>query len=555
MEKVTLKHALLNAVQYNGKADAKSVLGKVLAERPEFQRDVETVLEKIEETVRYVNSLSIEEQRKLLGEMGVKIEAEKKPKKEIELPPLSSAVAGKVVFRLAPFPSGPLHIGNARMVVLNSEYAKKYNGKLLLVYDDTIGSEEKMLDPEGYKLIKEGIDWLGIKVDETFYKSDRMSFFYEYAEMLIKKGKAYVCLCPAEELRENRRMGKACDHRSQSESDNLGKWKAMLKGEYKAGQATLRLKTDMKHSNPAFRDRVLLRISGRKHPRVGTKYKVWPMLEYSWAVDDYLLGVTHIIRGKDLVMEDMMEDYIWKQLGWKGPHFIHYGLLRLKEAKLSKSKARIAIKEKRLTGWDDPRTWSLQSLRKRGIQPEAVRKFIIKMGLSQADVSVPAEILYAENRKIIDSVANRYHAVLNPVKISIVGGPKTKTSEIPLHPDFKKRGVRKVPVDLGEVYIEKEDLNHHSRKEIGLMGLFSVKLGHKAKFLSKGIKFESPKIQWVSKQHAQIKIVMPDGSVKSGLCEPAIKKAKVGDLVQLVRIGFCRVDKTDKDIILYSAHK
>lgn len=553
MEKVTLKHALLNAVQYDGKADAKAVLGKVLAERPEFQKDVKSVLEKIEETVRYVNSLGADEQRRLLGEIGAKVE--KKPKRKIGLPPLADAVPGKAVFRLAPYPSGPLHIGNARMVILNSEYAKKYNGKLLLVYDDTIGSEEKQLDPDGYKLIKEGLDWLGIKADKIFYKSNRLPLFYKYAEMLIKKNKAYVCLCSAGKLRESRKAGVECMHRSQSVKENLEKWKGMLKGKYKAGQATLRLKTDMKHQNPAFRDRVLLRISDREHPRAGKKYKVWPMLEYSWAVDDYLLGVTHIIRGKDLVMEDLMEDFIWNQLGWRGSHFIHYGLLRLEEAKLSKSKARIAIKEKRLTGWDDPRTWSLQSLRKRGIQPEAIRKFIIRMGLSLADVSVPAEILYSENRKIIDPVANRYHAVLSPVKISVLSAPKIKISEISLHPDFKRRGVRKLPVDLNEIYVEKDDLKNHSKKEVGLIGLFSVKLGRKAKFLTKGMKFESPKIQWVSKRNTKIKIVMPDGSIKSGLCEPAIRRVKSGALVQLVRVGFCRVDKTGKDIILYLAHK
>src|SRR3989304_413678 len=165
--------------------------------------------------------------------------------------------------------------------------------------------------------------------------------------------------------------GIECSHRNQSVIENLKKWNGMLSGKYREGGAVLRLKTDMKYPNPAFRDRVLLRVVGREHPRVGKKYRVWPMLEFSWKPDDHLLGITHILRGKDLAMEDMMEEFIWSKLGIKKPEFIHYGMLSIKEAKLSKTGTRIAIEKGEYSGWDDPRTWSLQSLRKRGIRPDA----------------------------------------------------------------------------------------------------------------------------------------------------------------------------------------
>lgn len=559
LEKLALKHALLNAVQHDGKANVNAVLGKVVSEDPTLKENIKDIIEVVKSVVKKVNSMSLAEQKKKLKKF--KIKPKKKVVKKRELSPLPKAVKGKVVMRLAPFPSGPLHIGNARMVVLNDEYVKRYNGKLILFFDDTIGSEEKFVVPEGYELIKDGLDWLDVKYHEVKYKSDRMQLFYKYAEMMIKKKLAYVCLCPAEELRKNRRDGVECAHRGQCVEENLKLWKDMLDRKLKKGEASVRLKTDMKHPNPAFRDRVLLRISTREHPRVSTKYYVWPMLEFSWAVDDIELSVTHILRGKDLVMEDLMELYIWDKLKvpkTKVPEFLHYGMLKLKEAKLSKSKARAAIEAGALSGWEDPRTWSLQSLRKRGIQPQAVRNFIIHMGMSLADISMPAEILYAENRKLIDSEANRYFAVLEPIKILIEAVKKPEDKKVttgPLHPDFPSRGDRKIPVNFSEIYVEKADYEKYKNKEVGLMNLFSIKLNHKSKFLSETIKMKSPKIHWVSDPNVKIKIMMPDGSAKEVLAEPDIKNVKTGDIIQLVRTGFCRAEREGKDIVLYFAHK
>jgi len=554
LKKIVLKHVIINASQHDGRADTKAVLGKVIAEAPALKTDIKNVMKIINSSVAEVNSWSTTKLKKEFDKL--KIKPRKKRKEKGELPPLPKAVKGKAVMRLAPFPSGPLHIGNARMVILNDEYVKRYGGKLLLVYDDTIGSVEKRLAPEGYTLIKDGLDWLGVKVHKVLYKSDRMLIFYKYAETMLKKGFAYVCFCSVEELRSGRRTGTACTHRSQTPEENLRLWKGILDGKYKEGEATVRLKTDMKHPDPAFRDRVLLRISNRKHPRVENKYRVWPMLEYSWAIDDHELNMTHILRGKDLVMEDLMEIFIWEKMGWKKLEFLHYGMLKLEEAKLSKSKARAAIEAGVLTGWDDPRTWSLQSLRKRGIQPEAVRNFIIHMGMSLADVTIPAEILYSENRKLIDEKAHRYFAVLDPFRISVnLAKSKKKYATAPLHPDFPRRGKRKIPVVPNEIYIEKGDYEKFNGKEVGLINLFSAKLDKDSKFVSEKIKMESPKIHWVSEPNVKIKIIMPNGEVKSALAEPDIRKAKVDDLIQLVRTGFCRVDKSKKDIVLYFAHK
>ncbi len=549
MRDLIYKHTLLNAVEHNGKADVQAVLGKVISEDASAKDKIKEIIPEIKKIVKDVDSLSLNEQQNLLKKLGV--EHEEKKVVQAGLHELPNAVKGKVVMRLAPYPSGPLHIGNARMVVLNDYYAKRYNGKLLLVFDDTIGSEEKFILPEAYKMIINGLKWLGVKYHKVFYKSDRMKLFYQVAEELINKNIAYVCECDAETLRNNRKQGIACKHREQSVAINLQKWKLMLKGKYKEGKAIVRLKTDMQHPNPAFRDRVLLRVAERKHPRVGKKYKVWPMLEFSWAVDDHLLGVTHVLRGKDLVIEDMVEEFIWNIMGWYKPKILHYGLLNLEDVKLSKTGARKLIEKKIYKGWDDPRIWSLQSLEKRGIQPEAIRNFVINMGLSLADVNVPMEILYAENRKLIDEKADRIFVVTDPVMIS-VKKTKVKSTKALLHPDFLKRGYRKIPVNVKKIYVERNDFEKFHDNEVGLMNLFSIKLKKNSEMTSKDVKYEIQKIHWVSEPNVKIKIVMPDGKELKALAEPSIKKIKKGDIVQYPRIGFARLDK---NMTFYFAHK
>ncbi len=553
MKDKIFKYSLINAIEHEGRADIQAVLGKLIAEDSSAKEKVKEIILEIKKTVEEVNSFSVEEQKKKLDELGIAIE--KKEVKETGLPELPNVIKGKVVMRLAPFPSGPLHIGNSRMIILNDEYVKRYGGKLLLVIDDTIGSEEKPILSEAYKMIVDGSKWLGAKYHKILYKSDRLNLFYIMAEKLIEKNFAYVCECSVKILRKNRAEGVACKHREQTIEENLKGWKKMLKGWYKEGQAVVRLKTDMEYPNPAFRDRVLLRIVDRKHPRVGKKYRVWPTLEFSWAIDDHVLGVTHIIRGKELMIEDMMEEFIWKSMGWKKSEIIHYGLLSLEGVKLSKTAARKAIEKREYLGWDDPRTWSLQSLDRRGIKPEAIRNFIIKMGLSLSDVTVPTEILYAENRKMIDSIANRFFAVFDPIKISVKNAPKTKYTQANLHPDFPKRGKRKIPVDVNRVYIERNDFEKYKNKEVGLMDLFTVKLSKNAEFVSKNVKYDVPKIHWVSKPNSKIKMIIPDGSIKKGVSEVNFKKLKVGQVIQMPRIGFARMEKIGREMVLYFAHK
>ncbi|MFQ5910129.1 MAG: glutamate--tRNA ligase [Thermoplasmata archaeon] len=547
------KYALQNAHLFGGRADVKAVMGKMIAEDPSLKSRASEVLEVARDVVKEVNTLPPERQREELAEIDPSLLKREKKERVTELPELTNVENG-VVMRLAPYPSGALHIGHSRMALLNDEYVKRYDGKLLLVFDDTIGSEEKVPVAEAYDLIREGLDWLGVNCHEVVYKSDRMHLFYEWGERLLKDGHAYVCECPAETLRALRENGEECEHRNSTTDDNVEKWFKMLNGYYGEGEAVVRLKTDMKHPNPAFRDRVLFRIRDRVHPRTGDKLRVWPLLEFSWAVDDHLLGVTHILRGKDLVIEDEMEKYLWDLFDLPHKEFVHYGMLRLKEMKLSKSRMSREIEKGVYTGVDDPRTWTLQSLMKRGIDPQAVRSFILGFGVSLTDVEVAAENLYAENRKMIDERADRYFFVPDPVKIHLVGKPEDlRVAQAPFHPDFGERGSRPLDVSRDIVFVAKDDLDANVGKEVRLKDFCNVVLGEEAEFVSAEVK-DIPKIQW-SDAEVPVKVIMSDGSILEGYGESTLQNAKPGDIVQFERIGFARIDKVVGGITAYFAHR
>lgn len=531
-------YALKNAIEF-GKADAGRILPKLFNHGLD-KKDIKNAMPIIQEIVKKVNSMKKEDMEKEFGKFKDYVkEHEEKERTLAELPNTSK----KMVFRLAPYPSGALHIGNAKTYLLNALYAEKYGGKILFVMDDTIGSEEKSIMPESYKLLEEAFKWLKVKYEEPiYYKSDRVEIYYDYAKQLIKKGKAYVCHCMQDELRENRAKGIECGCRQFPEDIQLKRWEDMFSAGM--GEAVLRLKTSMQDPNPAFRDRVLFKISDKEHPRVGKKYRVWPTLDMCWAIDDHLLGITHIIRGNDLMIETDMEKYIWDIFKWKHPETIHAGLIKIEGiegAKLSKSKAQAEVKSGAFSGWDDPRTWSIQSLNRRGIRVEAVREFISSIGLNKQDITTPIDALYAINRKLIDLEADRYYFVPNAIEIEIANAPQTREIQVPVHPD-KPKETMKMRITPGRVWISKEDYENFKGKEVRLLHLFNMELkeNNKAEFTTTG-NMPIPKITWVSFP-LKAKVLMPDGQWIEGLADENIIGLKKGDVLQFERFGFCRYD-------------
>ncbi len=262
------------------------------------------------------------------------------------------------------------------------------------------------------------LNGLGVVPDQVVCASDRFPIYYDYARKLIEMGKAYVCFCKGEDFKRLKDSKKACPHRDTDPEENLMHWEKMLAGEYEDQQAVLRIKTDIEHKDPALRDwGGAFRIRKMSHPRpeIGNKYIVWPpLLDFAGAIEDHELGMTHIIRGgKDLIDSEKRQTYIYKYFGWTYPRTTHWGgRVKIHEfGKFSTSTLRKAIESGEYSGWDDPRLPTIRAIRRRGIRAEALKKFMIEMGVGMTDVSISMESLYAENRKIVDPVANRYFFV------------------------------------------------------------------------------------------------------------------------------------------------
>jgi glutamyl-tRNA synthetase len=585
IEKILWISGLKNAVEFDGTPNRKAIMGKLMGKREDlrpYAKDIIPILDKI---VDKISKLELEEQRNQLLELepdAFKEEETQEEEKELpELPNVNNFK--KIIMRLAPYPSGALHIGNARMVVLNDQYTKRYNGELILFYDDTIGSSKllrekepekaKYVLPEAYDLIKEGLEWLGIEYSKVYYKSDRLKHYYEYCEKLIEDNKAYVCFCSAGEFKEKYiKLKKHCPHRNQTVEKNLKEWRKMLNGEYHETDAVVRLKTGMDHKDPALRDQIIMRISEASHPRVKKKYSIWPMLEFSWAIDDHLIGVTHILRGTDLIKEDYIEDFIWDHFEWKKAEFLHYGRINFPNMKLSKTSARNKILKGEYDGWDDPRTWSLQSLKKRGILPEALRDTLLDLGMSTSGITFSVNWLYAKNQALIDDISHRYFFVENPIKLIIEDVPFEKIIAEPLLlPTNPEKGRRKIECKINEnqliCYVAETDAKDRETDEIiRLKDLFnieikSIKLSQnliKSRYYSKELNREYPIIQWVpDDKKIYVKILKPDGFTSEGYGEHSLLEIPLKKPIQFERYGFVnpiRKNFEKEELFCYFTH-
>lgn len=284
------------------------------------------------------------------------------------------------------------------------------------------------------------------------------------------------------------------------------------------------------------------------------------MMNFSVSVDDHLLGMTHVLRGKDHLANSEKQKYLYDHMGWDIPEFIHYGRLKMEDIALSTSKAKEGIESGEYSGWDDPRLGTLRAIARRGIQPEVITQLISEMGVKMADSALSWKKIYGLNRNIIEQKVNRYFFVPEPVKIDIEGCPDEEIGvEIKrhLHPDFEERGERTFVFEK-QVYIPKKD---YKDGFVRLMDAVNIDIdGDDVKFHSNS--FEEARevkakiIQWVSDDSIPAKVVMDDASVVEGLCEADCKDLEIGDVVQFERFGFARLDSIeDGEMIFYFAHK
>ncbi|HLD72943.1 MAG TPA: glutamate--tRNA ligase [Candidatus Nanoarchaeia archaeon] len=559
MREIILKYSLKNALDFDGKVNQKAVLGLTLRENPALKSQVPKVLQEIAEITREVENLNLEEIKKKLEKIFPQSLIEKKEEILGPLKHLPNAEKGKVVVRIAPSPSGPLHIGHAYGASLNYEYAKMYQGKFILRIEDT---NAENIHPPAYEMIVDDANWLtGNGINQVIIQSSRLGIYYDYAEKLVQMGKAYLCTCNSEEWIKLKNKCLPCKCRELGIKENQLRY-AKLFNEYTEGEAVLRLKTDIKDKNPAMRDFALMRIVEHIHPKTGKEQRVWPLMIFSVAIDDHELGITHVLNGKDHADNAIKEQLIMKYLDWKPPQYRHWGRINFEGFELSTSKTRKAIEEGKYSGWEDIRLPFLRALRKRGYQPEAFRKFAIEIGLSLNDKTVSITEFWKNinsfNREIIEPKANRYFFIKNPVSVKIVNAPK-KTVKIDLHPDHPERGQR-VLIPHQEVHLAEEDYEQLTEGRLyRLMDYCNFEVKAK-KFIFVSESYDDYKkaekkgsiIHWLpAEEKLVIEVLMEDKTTLLGLGEKMLKELKVGDIIQLERMFFARLDQKEGNKLLF----
>ena len=372
----------------------------------------------------------------------------------------SGRFGNRVHTRFPPEPNGYLHLGHAKSICLNFGVAKEFGGLCNLRFDDTNPTKE---ETEYVDSIREDVRWLGgVWDDREFYASDYFEKLYDYAEQLIKMGKAYVDDLSAEEIREYRgtltEPGRESPWRNRGVDENLDLFRRMRAGEFGDGQKVLRAKIDMSSPNVVMRDPTLYRIRHAEHHRTGNKWCIYPMYDYTHCLSDSIEGITHSLCTLEFINNRELYDWVLKTLGAYRPQQIEFARLNVTYTVLSKRKLIQLVKEGHVTGWDDPRMPTLSGMRRRGIPPEALREFCSRIGLARADSTVEYSMLEFCVREYLNEHTPRVMAVLDPVKVVIENYPVGQVEEfdMPYHPEDASYGSRKVPFSR-ELYIERDD--------------------------------------------------------------------------------------------------
>lgn len=567
------RYSLLNAIAHDGNADVGPVVGKVLGERAELRKDAKEVAKLVSEIVKEINTLTLAKQKAILAKSWPEAHELAKAERPKTLPPLANVEKYKeVVTRFSPNPDCALHLGSIRAVILSHDYARMYEGKFLLRFEDTDPRLKKSA-LEFYDMIRKDLSWLGCGWDSEFIQSDRIPIYYEHATKLLQIGGAYVCTCKPESFRENVLAMKACGCRDLPKAEQAERWRGMLNGDLREGEAVVRVKTELSHPNPAVRDWPALRIIDTEknpHPRVGSKYKVWPLYNFSTGIDDHLMGITHIIRGKEHLTNETRQIYMYKHFAWIYPETIHYGRLKVEGTTLSKSKIMQMLSDGLVKSLDDPRLATLIALRRRGITPQTLRRIALEIGPRPVDATLSWENIYAINRKIIDPIANRYFFIHEPLELVVEGLNEDYVSKPLVNPNDQSKGHRTLNVKCNDhtarLLVSRSDLETLKRGFVRLMELFNVEYVrsdgktvwatlHSTDYLE-ARRTGAPLIHWLPLEgNIKLEVLMPDAMTISGLCEPLLAEEKPDRMVQLVRFGFGRIDEIkDESVRIYYAH-
>jgi len=560
-------YALQNAVQFDGKADVKAVTGKIVAVLRKDGFSPKDIISVVRSVVEEVNQISLDEQVARLEKLAPELLKKEKKERDFSLPVLPDAEKGKVVTRFPPEPNGYLHIGHAKAAVIDHEYARLYNGKFILRFDDTNPENAQL---EFYDAQKEDLQWLGIEWDEEYNTSDHLDRHYKLAEQLIDQGDAYICMCPSETVKQGRFHGEECECRGVSCGENIDLWRDMVSSSSVEG-AILRLKGDMTCANTAMRDPTLFRIIDIPHPVHGGKYRVWPTYDFAGAIEDSISGVTHPFRTKEYELRDECYFRLLELLKLRKPHLMEFSRLSIEGMPVSKRKIKPLVDKGLVSGYDDIRLSTLRGLKKRGILPEAIKQFVISQGISKVESTVTFSLVESVNRKILDPVSKRYFFVQNPVKLVVLDAPSREKS-IGLHPTDRKLGSR--IIKTGDTFfVPKSDMEKTAIGDIfRLKDLFNVKIKEKnniifAEYVGEKLIPDSAKIQWTTDNFVKMNVFIPhllyenenynpdSLEMVEGFAEEAVLQLETGEIVQFERFGFVRIENKDNKIAGFFAHK
>jgi glutaminyl-tRNA synthetase len=515
----------------------------------------------------------------------------------------------RVHTRFPPEPNGYLHIGHAKSINLNYGLARDYGGLFNLRFDDTNPEKEEQ---EYIDAIMEDVRWLGADWDgRLFHASDYFEQLYDWAEQLIKDGKAYVDDLSADEIREYRgtltEPGRNSPYRDRSVEENLTLFRRMRAGEFAEGSRVLRARIDMASPFIVLRDPVMYRILHTPHPRTGNTWHIYPTYDWAHGQSDSIEGITHSICTLEFENNRRLYDWFQEALGIRRSQQIEFARLNLTYTVMSKRKMIRLVKEGHVNGWDDPRLWTLRGLRRRGYTPEAIRAFTDTIGVSKANSTVEFGLLENAIRDDLNARAPRVMGVLEPLRVVIENYPKGREEsfDVRSYPQDKTREESR-PMPFGrEIYIERADFMEEPVKgynrlspetEVRLMNAYFIACTGVVKDAAGRIVElravydpatrggQSPDgrkvkgtIHWVSAEHAlpaEVRLYEPlftrpnpeEGvadfvenlnpnslRVVDALVEPSLAAAAPGEPFQFVRSGYFVVDPdTTGDLLVFN---
>ena len=504
---------------------------------------------------------------------------------------LEGAVAGRVVTRFPPEPSGYLHIGHAKAVLLNDYYAKRYKGRLIVRFDDTNPSKEK---EEYQDSIVQDLAKLGVQPNLVTYTSDYFEAIHGYAMSIMENGLAYMDDTPQEQMKQERADRQESKHRNQTPAEALEKFKLMCSGSAEGSVWCLRAKIDMNSHNGTLRDPVLFRQNLTPHHRSGTTYKAYPTYDLACPIVDSLEGVTHALRTTEY--DDRNDQYQWMQkaLGLRRVRVHTFSRVNFKNTVLSKRKLTWFVENGHVTGWDDARFPTVRGVVRRGINITALRHFMYSQGSSKRIVLMDWTVFWSENKKEIDTTAKRFMAIGakgDNVRLVISNVPKESDFafvETGCHPKDPSLGTRSLRI-ASQVLLETVDVEGITvGEEIVLLRWGVVKITKvdqdgkllEGEFIPNGdFKAAKRKLSWLAdvSNNTPVTLMEFDNLISKDKIEEdenfedfinpdtlaatqvigdaALKTLEENEVIQLERRGYYRVDRpyinNDKSLILY----